>query len=129
MLTLFPFPDLGKWCRHQTSQDFEGRELFWRGLFSNKVFAKSYLLIVRIHWINYVDWLGLFRCSLRNLSLLKSSPSRGFFKIGVLKNFADLTRKNLCWSLFLIELEACRIATLLKREFNTGVFLWNLKKF
>ena len=31
---------------------------------------------------------------------------RMFFKIGVLNNFADLTGENLCWSLFLIKLQA-----------------------
>ena len=29
-----------------------------------------------------------------------------FFKIGALKNFANLTGKHLCWSLFLIKLQA-----------------------
>ena len=44
-------------------------------------------------------------------------------KKGVLKKFANLTGKHLCWSLFLIKLQAFRPATLLKRDFNTGVFL------
>ena len=30
-----------------------------------------------------------------------------FFKIGILKNFATLTGKHLCWG-FLINLQACR---------------------
>ena len=30
------------------------------------------------------------------------------FKIGVFKNFALITGKHLCWSLFLIKLQACR---------------------
>ena len=29
-----------------------------------------------------------------------SSRSQIFFKIGVLKHFANFTRKHLCWSLF-----------------------------
>ena len=32
-----------------------------------------------------------------------------FFKISALKNFADFIRKHLCWSLFLIKLQAFRI--------------------
>ena len=36
---------------------------------------------------------------------------------------------NLCWSLFLINLQVFRSATLLKRAFSTGVFLWNLWNF
>ena len=34
---------------------------------------------------------------------VRSSCSQMFFKIGVLKNFAILTGKYLCWSLFLIK--------------------------
>ena len=36
----------------------------------------------------------------------RSSRSQMYFKIGVLKNSAILTRKYLCWSLFLIKLQA-----------------------
>ena len=32
-----------------------------------------------------------------------------FFKIGVLKNIANFTGKRLCWSLFLINLQALRL--------------------
>ena len=39
----------------------------------------------------------------------------------VLKNFAILTGKHLCWSLFLTRLQAWKSATLLKRDSNTGV--------
>ena len=42
---------------------------------------------------------------------------------GVLKNVAIFTGKLLCWSLFLIKLQAFRSATLLNRDSNTGVFL------
>ena len=45
------------------------------------------------------------------------------FKISVLKYFAILTGKHLCWSLFLIKLQAFKPATLLKRDPNTSVFL------
>ena len=36
----------------------------------------------------------------------KLDYSQMFFKIGVLKNFANFTVKHLCWSLFLIKLQA-----------------------
>ena len=36
----------------------------------------------------------------------RSSRSQMFFKIGVVKNFAMFTRKHLCWSLFLIKMQA-----------------------
>ena len=35
--------------------------------------------------------------------------------------------KHLRWSLFLMKLQAQRLATLLERDFNTIVFLWNLQ--
>ena len=51
------------------------------------------------------------------------AATRGFYKNGVLKNLAILTGKHLRWSLFLIKLQAFRPAILLKRDFNTSVFL------
>ena len=59
----------------------------------------------------------------------KSSRSQMFFKQGVLINFAIFTRKHhLCWSLFLIKLQAWRPVTLLKRLQNKG-FSMNILKF
>ena len=56
-----------------------------------------------------------------------------FFKTGVIRNFAIFTRKHLCWSLFLIKLQALRPATLFqprpKRDFNTGDFCENCEIF
>ena len=51
----------------------------------------------------------------------KSSRLHMFFKMGVLKNFTIFTEKHLCWSLFLIRLQAWRPATLSKRGSDTGV--------
>ena len=45
-----------------------------------------------------------------------------FFQIGVPKNFAIFTGKHLCWSLFLIKLQAFRSITLLQIDSNTGFF-------
>ena len=53
----------------------------------------------------------------------RSSRSRVFFKTDYLKNPAISTRKHLCWSLFLTKLIK---SSLLKRDFNTGIFLWIL---
>ena len=51
-------------------------------------------------------------------------------KISGLKNFANLTGKHLCWSLFLIKLQVFRPATLLKRDSNGGaVFFKKCKIF
>ena len=46
-----------------------------------------------------------------------------FIKIGVLRNFPIFRGKYLCWSLFLIKLQAFRLAILFKRDSNTCVFL------
>ena len=52
-----------------------------------------------------------------------------FFKISFLKNFTIFTWKNQCSSLFLVKLQARRPASLLRRYFDRGVFLWILQKF
>ena len=59
----------------------------------------------------------------------KISHQRWSVKKGVHKNFGNFTRKHLSWSLFLIKLQVFRPATLLKRNSNTGVLLWNLQIF
>ena len=46
-----------------------------------------------------------------------------FFKIGVLKNFANFAGKHPLSNLFLIKLKALSPATLFKKDFNTGAFL------
>ena len=54
-----------------------------------------------------------------------SSRSQMFFKIGVLKNFADFKGKHLCWILFLI----IRLATLFKKRLKHRCFPVKLAKF
>ena len=65
--------------------------------------------------------------------IFRSSCMQMFFKTGVIRNFSLFTGKHLCWSLFLIKLQALQAATLfqpcLKRDFNTGVFLRILQHF
>ena len=39
---------------------------------------------------------------------VRSSGSQILFKIGILKNFANLTGEQLCWSFFLLKLKAFR---------------------
>ena len=46
---------------------------------------------------------------------------------GEVLSFANFTGKHLCWSLLFTKLQAFRIATLLKKDPYTGVFLWNLR--
>ena len=66
----------------------------------------------RFHY-NYLE-VPIGRCSIKR---------------AVLKNFATFTGKQLCWSLFLIKLQALRSATLLKRDSKTGVLLWIFRNF
>ena len=66
----------------------------------------------------------------KTLSLIfKSSRLQMFFKVDVLKNFVIFAGKHLCWSYFLIKLQAWTSPIVLKRDSNTGVFLWILRNF
>ena len=50
-------------------------------------------------------------------------PPEVFCENDVLEKFANFTGKHLCWGLFLIKLQTLVLATLSKRDSNTGVFL------
>ena len=67
-------------------------------------------------WLDGCSWLKriYWRCSVKK---------------GVFKNFANFTVKHMCWSFFLIKLRAFRNATLLKRDSNTIIFVWNFQNF
>ena len=56
---------------------------------------------------------------------------KGFLKISQYSQaiLAILAYKHLCWSLFLIKLQAFRLNFLLKRDSRTGVFLWIFQNF
>ena len=56
-------------------------------------------------------------------SVARNSHQRCSLKKGVLKNLANFTEKHLCWSLFLIKLQAFRPVTLFKKDSNTSVCL------
>ena len=64
------------------------------------------LMIVKLAWKMLVIELTF-----------RSSRSQTFFKIGVLKNFANFTGKHLCWSLLLIKLFSCEFFELFKSIF------------
>ena len=53
----------------------------------------------------------------------RSSFSQMLFKKGVLLSSVNSIGKQLFWILFLIKLQTLRPAILLKRDYNTGVFL------
>ena len=48
-----------------------------------------------------------------------------FYKIAILKNFAIFTGKHPRWNLFLIKVKAHSLATLFKKDSNTGVLFKN----
>ena len=56
-----------------------------------------------------------------------SSQQRCSIRKAFLKNVATFTKKYLCWTLFLINLQGS--TTLLKGNSNKGVFLWILRTF
>ena len=62
-----------------------------------------------------------------SLIISRSSYRRCSVKKGALKNFANFTEKQICWSLFLIKLQAWKTVALLKRDSNIGLFLWILQ--
>ena len=56
----------------------------------------------------------------------RSSRSQMFFKVDVFKNFAIFTGKHLCWSLFLIKLQAFRCFPVNIAKFLRVAFLQNI---
>ena len=68
-----------------------------------------------------------FKVLKQDVAFAEAAVCRCFFKIGVLKNFAIFTEKHLCYCLFLTILQASRPTVFLKRDFNTGVFMWILQ--
>ena len=57
----------------------------------------------------------------------QKQPLKVFCKKSFIRNFANFTRKLLCWSLFLTKLQAFK--PLSKRDSNTAVFLRDFTKF
>ena len=62
---------------------------------------------------------------------MQKQPSEGFFKKGVMRNFAEFTRKHLCRNLFFDKGKIFdKVATSLKTQVSSaGVFLRNFAKF
>ena len=68
---------------------------------------------------NYLYLILLF---IKLLTTNKSSRRNCSIKKAVLKTFAILPGKHMCWSFFLIKLQTSRMATLLKKKTTTQVF-------
>ena len=66
---------------------------------------------------------------------MQKQPSKGFFNKGVIRNFAESTRKHVLESLFLIKFlinffdKLCRSGASLKTRLQCRCFLVNFAKF
>ena len=69
------------------------------------------------------------KSDINSITYKQKQPPEALYKKTVLKNFAISTGKHVCLSLFLINLQAFRPASLLKRDSNTGLFLSILRNF
>ena len=138
--------------KHLTSSKVQGKKVFWKWYyivtcatlclsFSSKykainIFTKRDLsiqarkklfchVIVKNYLCN-VSWKFLIKIkSTRRCEIKKQAPELTLLYCG---RTVKIHRNHLCWSLFLKKLQTFRPAFLLKREPNTGVFLWILKK-
>ena len=97
---------------------------------SSQIFSLVFVKYFKNSFFEKHVWASKYK-SWKKLNRQKQPPL--FYRCSVkkdfLKNFANFKGKHLCWSLFLIKLQASRPATLLKRDSNTGVFLLSLRDF
>ena len=92
-------------------------------VFSKLTYTTAILHFLRSFFIVMNTDLEIFvktRVLLQFYNETRSSHQRCSIK-AVLENFAIFTRKDLCWSLFLVKLQAFSPAILLKRDSNIGV--------
>ena len=71
----------------------------------------------------YINTLFKDKLNLKGISKDKNTHRRCSVKRDVPKNFPNFIANPLWWSLFLINLQAFRPTTLLKRDCNAGVFV------
>ena len=106
---------------------------------NNVKFFRTHFFTEHLWWLLlYVVWANIapvenVSCAMLSQlyldNIVRSTCLQMVFKISVLKNFANFPLKHLCWSFFLIKLQPWGLATLLKRNSNTGAFLWLLQIF
>ena len=81
-------------------------------IFDLIAFFSYYISFRNFYWIPllfifiFVQETNQFRMFHKKTSIFRSSRSQKFFEIGVLKNFAIFTRKQMCQSLFLTKLQS-----------------------
>ena len=116
-------------------QNFQ-EHLFWR-IAANDCFCSFFLMApIMESLLNKV-------ASLQACNFIKKRTPTQVFSCGVCKVFKNTYFEeylrttafvvsfswHLCWSLFLTQLQVFRTVILLKTDFITGVFLWNLQNF
>ena len=84
------------------------------------------IILLIMHSLLYIHYLYLY-CIHLILDAVYNLWNMHSEAAAVLKIFANVTGKYLCWSLFFTKLQAFRPSTLIKRDSYTGVFLWNLR--
>ena len=94
--------------------------------------GNKFLIVFYVNLIRGIKSLKV--CFLANFSLLnknlyRSSRSQMFFEIGVLKNVAIFTGKHLCWSLFLMKLQAFKAYNFIKKRLQHTCFPVNIGKY
>ena len=112
---------------------FKERQKLWKTcklLIFKNVAAKTKKWFLRNFWENLYWEMVFFTVIFSKLcKKLRSSHQRCSIKKDVLKTFVIFTRKHLCCSPFLIKSEDWRPKKLIKRDSNTGAFLWILQNF
>ena len=96
-------------------------------VFANRIFW--YTQVYNIHVIGTSKICDLDHMNVTYICVVRKKHPLLEIQIGILKNFTTFTGKHMCWSLFLIKLQGYSPETLLKRNSNTGVFLWILQNF
>ena len=73
-----------------------------------------YLILLKLLWANLTNSNRKMKCcfckQIRLIATHRSSHLQMFLKIDFLKNLAIFTGKHLCWSLFVLSSEYCKIS-------------------
>ena len=98
-------------------------------LICNKSAAEVWICLVSFSWLSFQSRFPILICNKTaaeaQICLISKVATGGVpVKKGVLKNFANFSAKYLCWSWSVYDF---RPVALLKRDCNTGFFLWNLR--
>ena len=103
--------------------------------FNNRAYLLFFLMAIFLKhlWLipNILKWQDckMFTKLVPLQTPSRSSHQRSSVKKDVLKNLRNFKGKHLYWSLFLIKLQTFRPAASLRRDSNTGFFLWNFWNF